>query len=143
MVDRLQPGGGVMIWKFAPLSRSPKDQLRLLDIIDLAKIGFRRPTKSIDATTAAGRLMMQMIGGFAKFLRVTSREQMRTGHEHPRIDGRIGGCRPKLDPQQRAGIVEGVMSGRKSAAEMAPLFSVSEPTVSRVLAAARQRGNAA
>lgn len=86
---------------------------------------------------------MQIIAGFAGFERAMICEWTRASLEQARSKERIGGRRPKLDLRQRAEIVEGVTSGRKSAAAMARLFSISEPTVSCVLAAARQQGNAA
>jgi len=41
------------------------------------------------------------------------------------------------DPKKRAEIAESVLSGRKSAAEMARLYDISQPTVSRIVAAHR------
>ena len=87
--------------------------------------------------------MMQMIGCCAEFERAMIREQTSAGFVLARADGRVGGRQPKLNTRKRAEIVESVMSGHKSAAETARLISVSQPTVSRVLAQARQQGNAA
>src|SRR3546814_8828686 len=56
-----------------------------------------------------------------------------------RAEGRIGGRRRKLGDKQRREIAESVTSGRKSGAEMARLYGVSEPTVSRIVAAHRQQ----
>jgi DNA-binding CsgD family transcriptional regulator len=53
--------------------------------------------------------------------------------EH-RAEGRIG-RRKKLDDIKRREIAEAVISGRKTAAQMARMFSVSPPTVSRIVAA--------
>jgi len=49
------------------------------------------------------------------------------------------GRRPKLSEKQQAEIVNEVCSGRRTAAEMARHFRVSEPTVSRILAPHRAR----
>ena len=54
-----------------------------------------------------------------------------------RAEGRVGGRQPKLTPAQRADIAENVLSGRRTAAQMARLYAVSQPTVSRILAAYR------
>ena len=51
-----------------------------------------------------------------------------------RAEGRVGGRRPKLTSQQRADVAESVMSGRRTAAQMARLYNVSQPTISRILA---------
>jgi hypothetical protein len=47
--------------------------------------------------------------------------------------------RRNLDDKKRREIAESVISGRKSGAEMARLYDVSEPTVSRIVAEFRQR----
>lgn len=82
--------------------------------------------------------MMQMLGSFAEFEREMIRERTSAGLASARKEGRIGGRRPKLTITQRSEIADAVLSGRKSAAEMARLFHVSPPTVSRIVAAYRQ-----
>jgi DNA invertase Pin-like site-specific DNA recombinase len=82
-------------------------------------------------------MMMQMVGSFAEFERAMIRERTSAGIAAARAEGRIGGRRPKLNAAQRADIAENVMSGRHTAAQMARLYKVSEPTVSRLLAAYR------
>jgi DNA invertase Pin-like site-specific DNA recombinase len=52
-------------------------------------------------------------------------------------EGRVGGRRKKLDVAKHREIAESVISGRKTGAEMARLYNVSAPTVSRIVAAYR------
>jgi DNA-binding CsgD family transcriptional regulator len=47
----------------------------------------------------------------------------------------FGMRRKKLDDTKRREIAEAVISGRKIAAQMARMFGVSPPTVSRIVAA--------
>ena len=100
--------------------------------------GFRSITENIDTTTPAGRMMMQMVGAFAEFERAMIRERTSAGLAAARAEGRIGGRRKKLDPAKQREIAESVISGRKSGAEMARLYNVSQPTVSRIVAALRR-----
>ena len=137
MLDQLRKGDVIVVWKLDRLSRSLKDLLHLLDRIEGANAGFRSLTESIDTTTPAGRMMMQMVGSFAEFERAMIRERTKAGLDQARSEGRIGGRRPKLNAKQRAEIAESVISGRKSAAEMARIFGVSQPTVSRIVALVR------
>ena len=51
-----------------------------------------------------------------------------------RTEGRVGGRCKKLDAAKRREIAESVTSGRKSGAAMARLYSISQPTVSRIVA---------
>ncbi|WP_082929175.1 recombinase family protein [Rhizobium aegyptiacum] len=124
--------------KLDRLSRSLKDVLHLMDKITSAGAGFRSLTEAIDTTTAAGRMMMQMVGSFAEFERAMIRERTTTGLAQARAEGRIGGRRKKLDPKKRREIAESVLSGRKSGAEMARVYDISEPTVSRIVTEHRQ-----
>lgn len=140
MLGQLRMGDVVVVWKLDRLSRSLKDLLHIMDRIEAAGAGFRSLTEAIDTTTAAGRMMMQMVGCFAEFERAMIRERTSAGLAQARAEGRVGGRRHKLDGQQRREIAESVISGRKSGAEMARLYNVSEPTVSRIIAAFRQQG---
>ena len=137
MLDQLRPDDIVVVWKLDRLSRSLKDLLHILEKLEAAGAGFRSLTESIDTTTPAGRMMMQMVGSFAEFERAMIRERTSVGLAEARAAGRIGGRRAKLTPGQRTDVVENVLSGRKSAAEMARLYEVSEATISRTVATGR------
>jgi DNA invertase Pin-like site-specific DNA recombinase len=67
---------------------------------------------------------MQMLGAFAEFERAMLRERTKAGLESARRQGRVGGRRPKLRPQQQAEIIKMVSRGRKTAADAARLFDV-------------------
>lgn len=138
MIGQLREGDVVVVWKLDRLSRSLKDMLHIMERIEGAGAGFRSLTEAIDTTTAAGRMMMQMVGSFAEFERAMIRERTSAGLAQARAEGRIGGRRRKLNEKQRHEIAESVISGRKSGAEMARLYGISEPTVSRIVAACRQ-----
>jgi DNA invertase Pin-like site-specific DNA recombinase len=135
LLDHLRPGDVVVVWKLDRLSRSLKDLLHIMEKIGEAGAGFRSLTEHIDTTTPAGRMMMQMVGAFAEFERAMIRERTSAGLAAARAEGRIGGRRKKLDDTKRREIAEAVISGRKTAAQMARVFGVSPPTVSRIVAA--------
>src|SRR3546814_2302980 len=138
MIDQLRAGDVVTVWKLDRLSRSLKDLLQWFYRAEAEGGGCRALTENIDTTTPAGRMMMQMVGSFAEFERAMIRERTSAGLDQARAEGRVGGRRPKLSPSQRSDVVENILSGRKTAAQMARLYSVSEPTISRIVAAARR-----
>jgi DNA invertase Pin-like site-specific DNA recombinase len=57
-----------------------------------------------------------------------------------RAEGHTGGRPPKRTKQQRQDIADNVLSGRKSGADMARLYNISETTVFRIVSRARQAG---
>src|SRR5712691_204498 len=129
----------VVVWKLDRLSRSLKDLLHIMERIAQAGAGFRSLTEAIDTTTPAGRMLMQMVGSFAEFERAMIRERTQAGLAVARAQGRMGGRRPKLGPQQQAAIVDMVTSGRQTQAAAARLFHVHPATVSRLLAEHRHQ----
>ncbi len=133
LIKQLRKGDIVVVWKLDRLSRSLKDVLILMEDITNAQAGFRSLTEAIDTTTPAGRMMMQMVGSFAEFERAMLRERTRIGLDAARKEGRVGGRRAKLKPNQQQEVVSLVASGQKTAAETARLFNVHPATISRIL----------
>src|SRR3546814_4335095 len=109
--------------------------LHIMERIELAGAGFRSLTEAIDTTTAAGRIMMQMVGSFAEFERAMIRERTSAGLAQARAEGRIGGRRRKLGDKQRRELAQSVPSGRQSGAALERLYGVSDPKDSRIVAA--------
>ena len=136
LMDHLRKGDVLVVWKLDRLSRSLRDVLTIMERLAEAKAGFRSLTEAIDTTTPAGRMMMQMVGAFAEFERAMLKQRTKAGLDAARQDGRIGGRRPKLSPQQQAEIKKMVSKGGKTAADAARLFKIHPATVSRLLARA-------
>ena len=137
LLDQLRKGDVLVVWKLDRLSRSLRDVLTIMERLAEAKAGFRSLTEAIDTTTAAGRMMMQMVGAFAEFERAMLRERTKAGLDAAREEGRIGGRRPKLSAQQQAEIRKMITKGDKTAADAARLFKVHPATISRLLSSVR------
>ena len=137
LLGQLRKGDVVAVWKLDRLSRSLKDLLLTLEKIEEAGADFQSLTEAIDTSTPAGRMMMQIVGSFAEFERAMLRERTKNGLEAARQEGRIGGRRPKLTPQQQKEIIMFVTSGQKTGADAARLFQVHPSTVVRLLAKSR------
>lgn len=137
LLDQLRKGDVLAVWKLDRLSRSLRDVLIIMERLAEAKAGFRSLTEAIDTTTAAGRMMMQMVGAFAEFERAMLRERTKAGLDAAREEGRIGGRRPKLSAQQQAEIRKMITKGDKTAADAARLFKVHPATISRLLSRVR------
>jgi DNA invertase Pin-like site-specific DNA recombinase len=133
MLARLSRDDVLVVWKLDRLSRSLSDLLYTLGKIEAAGAGFQSLTETIDTTTSAGRLMMQMLGAFAEFEREMIRARAKHRLYNARRAGRHIGRRPKLKGDQEAEIIRMIAEGRTSASSAAGLFNVSKATVKRVL----------
>lgn len=135
LLDHLRPGDVLVVWKLDRLSRSLRDLIHIMEKVHAAGAAFRSLTEAIDTTTAAGRMLMQMLGSIAEFEREIIRERTRAGLAEARRHGRVGGRRHKLSPEARAEAVEDILSGRKTIARVARAYGVHPSTVSRLVAA--------
>jgi DNA invertase Pin-like site-specific DNA recombinase len=124
----------LVVWKLDRLSRSLRDVLTVMERLAEAKAGFRILTEAIGTATPAGRMMTQMVGAFAEFERAMPKERTKAEFDATREEGRTGGRRPKLCPQQQADIRKMVSKGDKTAADAD--FKIHPATVSRLLARA-------
>lgn len=85
----------LIVWKMDRLFRSLKDLILTLQELEDLGIAFISLKDSIDLTTSAGRLMMQIIGAFAEFEASVIRERVRAGLKNAKAKGKCLG-RPRL-----------------------------------------------
>lgn len=131
MLDQFRPGDVLVVWKLDRLSRSLRDLLTILERLDSAGVGFISLTEAIDTTTAAGRMMMQIVGAFAEFERQMIRERTRSGLNRAKAQGVELGRPQSLTREQKAKALEMLKAG-DSGAEVARIFKVHPATVSRL-----------
>lgn len=67
----------VVITKIDRLCRNLKDLLTLVDELDEIQCGFASAGERFDTSTAAGRMVLQILGAFAEFERGRNRERVR------------------------------------------------------------------
>jgi len=133
MLDQLREGDIVVVWKLDRLSRSLKDLLSIMEKIKLHGAGFKSITESIDTTTSAGIMMMQMVGSFAEFERAMVKERTHAGLHAARANGRVGGRRFKLTKAQQIEAREMVSKEDKTASHVARVFQVHPSTIGRLM----------
>ncbi|WP_414815927.1 recombinase family protein [Rhizobium sp. IY2] len=136
-IASLKEGDVLVVWKLDRLSRSLRDLLFTLEVINTAGAGFLSLTNAIDTTTSIGRLTMQIVEAFAEFEREMIRERTKHGLENARRAGVVVGRKPKLKPARKAEIVRMIEDGGETSSTAASLFDVSKTTVKRVLQAYR------
>ena len=134
LLDQLRAGDTLVVWKLDRLSRSLKDLLHILERVEAVGARFRSLTEAIDTSGPAGRMLMQVLGSFAEFERAMVHERTRSDLKAAAVRGRKGGRQPKLTPEQKTEILDGLGSGRKNAADLARLFRVHRATISRLAA---------
>ena len=85
LLGQIRKGDVLVVWKLDRLSRSLRDLFMIMEKVQECKAGFRSLTESVDTTTPAGRMMMQMVGSFAEFERAMLKGRTLAGLEAARL----------------------------------------------------------
>jgi DNA invertase Pin-like site-specific DNA recombinase len=95
----------LLVFKVDRLARSTGGLAKVLEELDAAGVAFRSASEPFDTATAAGRMMMQMLGVFAEFEREMIVERTRMGLARKAARGEwTGGTPPfgyRYDPERR------------------------------------------
>lgn len=79
LVEYVRPGDTVVVWKLDRLGRSLRDLLGMLKHFEENEIAFRSLTESWDTNSAAGKILIAVIGAFAEYELTAIRERTAAG----------------------------------------------------------------
>lgn len=96
----LRPGDTLVVWRMDRVARSLRDLLDRMDKLEKRRVGFRSLTESIDTGTAAGRLIMHVVGAIAEFERQLTRERTTAGMAASKRRGVKLGAPRKVDVEK-------------------------------------------
>lgn len=96
LVARLVTGDVLVVYKVDRLARSLIDLMTLLAALERRGCAFKSLTEPIETTTAAGKLMVQILGAFAEFERAVIKERCTAGRISARARGVEFGRPPLL-----------------------------------------------
>ena len=85
----------VLVWRLDRLGRSLKHLIMTLDELQSLGVAFVSLNEQLDCTTAAGQLLLHLLGAFAEFERAIIRERVKAGLANARSKGKRLG-RPSL-----------------------------------------------
>jgi site-specific DNA recombinase len=78
----------LLVYRVDRLSRNVRQLAQLAEDLDRAGVALRSATEPFDTSSAAGRMMLQMLGVFAEFERTTIVERITAGMERAASQGR-------------------------------------------------------
>lgn len=100
LIKVLRPGDTVVVWKLDRMGRSLIHLVELLNFFLSNDIEFISVTEGIKISTSIGRFAYTMLSAAAELERENIIERTRAGLAVARANGRIGGRRSKLTPEQ-------------------------------------------
>ena len=126
----LRPGDTVIVWKLDRMGRSLIHLVDLLNYFLSNNIEFISITEGIKISTSIGRFAYTMLSAVAEMERENMIERTRAGLAVARANGRIGGRRSKLAPEQWEQIGRLIANG-VSRKRIAIIFDVTLSTLYR------------
>ncbi len=127
----------VVVWRLDRLGRTASGLTDLFERLNQNRINLVSIKDGLDLSTAAGRLMANVLASVAQFETELRGERVRAGQQAARAQGKrwggsIGGKRKKVSPTQIKGILQMKKDG-ESITQIAAAFQLSRPTIYDVL----------
>lgn len=135
-LDYLREGDTLIVTKIDRLARSVADLCAIVKRIEGKGGSLKILSMALDTGTPTGRLMLNVIGSVAQFEREMMLERQREGIAKAKSKGLYKGRKPTARAKV-ADIVRLAGEGKTRAA-IAKQLNISEPSVYRALAAAKQ-----
>lgn len=128
-IEFAREGDVFVVWRLDRLSRSLKDLIEMVALLDSRKIGLRSIHESIDTSSSSGKLIFHIFGALAEFERNLIRERTYAGLQAARARGRNGG-RPKKLSKDKAKLAIQLYEGKShSIKQICDLIGISKPTL--------------
>lgn len=98
----------VVCWRLDRMGRNLRHLILLLDELQALGVAFVSLAEGIDATTAAGKLQLHILGAIAEFERSRISERVRAGLARVRAQGKKLGRPVRIPPIDRVEAVRGL-----------------------------------
>jgi DNA invertase Pin-like site-specific DNA recombinase len=126
----VRKGDTLIVTKLDRLARSVPDLYKIVDILKEKEVNLNILTLGVDTGTAAGKVMLTMMGAFAEFEREIMLERQKEGIEKAKEEGKYIGRRPI--PAEIVQAVETFLETGVSKTWIAKRLNIGEATVYRI-----------
>lgn len=133
LLSALRQDDELVVWKVDRVARSIRHLSTILDTVQARGAAFRSLTEPFDTTTAAGRMMVQMLGVFAEFEWSLIRERSMAGQLAAVERGVKLGRRRKLTPEQEAACYTRWARGDTTMSSLASEYGCDLSCIKRVI----------
>lgn len=127
-------GDTLVVPKLDRLARSVPDARHIADSLLARGVKLALGTNVYDPTDPMGKIFFNILATFAEFEGDLIRLRTKEGMAIARAKGKLRGKQPKLSDKQQKELCRMHGTGQYSISDLAELFSVSRPTVYRMLA---------
>lgn len=127
--DYARKGDTLVVWRLDRLSRSLKDLIEMVNLLDEKGIGLKSIHESIDTSSSSGKLIFHFFGALAEFERNLIRERTQAGLQAARARGRNGGRPKSLNSDKMALAIKLYDEKKHSVGQICKMMEISKPTL--------------
>jgi len=132
LLKQLQAGDMLITFRLDRLGRSLAHLVKVLEDLEARGIGFET-LDGVSTRGATGKLVLHILGSVAQFERQLLIERTMAGLAAARAEGRTGGNRRRMTPQQIEAARKHMAEGGLKAHQVAKMFGISERSLWRNL----------
>jgi DNA invertase Pin-like site-specific DNA recombinase len=140
-INYARPGDTLVVWRLDRLSRSLKDLIEMVTLLESKGIGLKSLQEAIDATSSSGKLIFHIFGALAEFERNLIRERTQAGLQAARARGRKGGRPKSLNKDKQALSVKLYDEKKHTIAQICQMMEISKPTLYKYIEAAKSQNS--
>ena len=128
-LDFARPGDTLIVWRLDRLSRSLRDLIETVTLLESRGVQLKSLHESIDTASSSGKLIFHLFGALAEFERNLIKERTLAGLQAARSRGRKGGRPPSLDAENRKLAVKLYNDKNYSVNQVCQMMGISKPTL--------------
>jgi DNA invertase Pin-like site-specific DNA recombinase len=128
-LDYAREGDTLVVWRLDRLSRSLKDLIEMVNLLESRGIALKSLHESLDTSSSSGKLIFHIFGALAEFERNLIRERTQAGLQAARARGRKGGRPKTLDADKRALAVQLYEGKKHTVKQICKMMGISKPTL--------------
>lgn len=134
MLDYLREGDTLYVESISRLSRSIRDLLKTIDMLNEKGVTFVSQKENIDTTTAQGRFMLSVFAALSELEREQTLQRQREGIEIAKANGKYKGRQPvSYDKRKMEALYPDWKTGKLSAVDYAKQLGLKKNTFYRRL----------
>jgi DNA invertase Pin-like site-specific DNA recombinase len=130
-------GDTIVVWRLDRLSRSLKDLIEMVTLLETKGIGLKSLQEAIDTSSSSGKLIFHIFGALAEFERNLIRERTQAGLYAARARGRKGGRPKALNKDKQALAVKLYDEKEHTVNQICEMMGISKPTLYKYIEAAK------
>ena len=133
----VRAGDILVVWRLDRLSRSLRDLIEMITLLESKGIGLKSLQELIDTASTSGKLIFHIFGALSEFERNLIRERTHAGLKAARARGRKGGRPKALNADKQDLAIKLYDEKQHTVDKICEIMGISKPTLYKYIEAVK------